>query len=107
MVQSSRNALLVATTRAQFLRDLFLITTCISRASSIVNCENCAGNRVWSGIRVRVCEATYGAEVSKLHSRWGGITLRIFSEGWASVRDVNPSPAFRLLGMAVVGSVGA
>src|SRR5438132_11381059 len=103
MVQSSRNALLVATTRAQFLRDLFLITTCISRASSIVNCENCAGNRVWSGIRVRVCEATYGAKVSKLQSRWGGITMTIFSEGRGRVIAVNPSPAFRLLGIAVAG----
>ena len=36
MVQSSRKALLVATTRARFLLDLFLIATCISRVSSIV-----------------------------------------------------------------------
>src|SRR2546425_2145435 len=103
MVQSSRKALLVATTRARFLLDLFLITTCISRASSIVICENCAGNRVWSGVGLRVCEVTYGAEVSKLQSRWGGITMTIFSEGRGRVIDVNPSPAFRLLGIAVVG----
>src|SRR5436853_7865017 len=103
MVQSSRKALLVATTRARFLLDLFLITTCICRPSSIVNCEKCAGNRVWSGIRVRVCEGTYGAKVSKLQSRWGGITMTIFSEGRGRVIDVKPSPAFRLLGIAVAG----
>src|SRR5206468_11860216 len=68
-----------------------------------LDCENCAGNRVCSGIRVRVCEATYGAKVSKLQSRWGGITMTIFSEGRGRVIDVNPSPAFRLLGIAVVG----
>src|SRR5205809_8035689 len=68
-----------------------------------LDCENCAGNRVCSGIRVRVCEATYGAEVSKLQSRWGGITMTIFSEGGGRVSDVNPSPAFSLLVIAVVG----
>src|SRR5947199_5416188 len=68
-----------------------------------LDCENCAGNRVLSGIRVRVCEGTYGGEVSKLQSRWGGITMTIFSEGRGRVIDVNPSPAFRLLGIAVVG----
>src|SRR6184192_3842837 len=33
----------------------------------------------------------------------GGITMTIFSEGRGRVIDVNPSPAFRLLGIAVVG----
>src|SRR2546428_502179 len=103
MVQSSRKALLVATTRARFLLDLFLITTCISRASSIVNCENCDRNCMRSGVGLRVLEATYGAKVSKLQSRWGGITMTIFSEGRGRVIDVNPSPALRLLGIAVVG----
>src|SRR5437762_2792766 len=56
-----------------------------------------------SGVGLRVLEATYGAKVSKLQSRWGGITMTIFSEGRGRVIDVNPSPAFRLLGIAVVG----
>src|SRR5437762_361336 len=56
-----------------------------------------------SGVGPRVLEVTYGASVSKLQSRWGGITMTIFSEGRGRVIDVNPSPAFRLLGIAVVG----
>src|SRR2546427_12453272 len=103
MVQSSRKALLVATTRARFLRDLFLIATCISRVSSIVNCENCDRNFMRSGVGLRVLEVTYGARVSKLQSRWGGITMTVFSECRGRGVDVNPSPAFRLLGVAVSG----
>src|SRR5207249_7462675 len=56
-----------------------------------------------SGVGLRVLEVTYGARVSKLQSRWGGITMTIFSEGRGRVIDVNPSPAFRLLGIGVVG----
>src|SRR5204863_4478316 len=56
-----------------------------------------------SGVGLRVLEVTYGARVSKLQSRWGGITMTIFSEGRGRVIDVNPSPAFRLLGIAVAG----
>src|SRR2546429_9226804 len=60
-----------------------------------------------SGVGLRVLEVTYGARVSKLQSRWGGITMTIFSEGRGRGIDVNPSPSFRLLGIAVVGFLGA
>src|SRR3989442_4332651 len=56
-----------------------------------------------SGVGLRVLEVTYGARFSKLQSRWGGITMTIFSECRGRVIDVNPSPAFRLLGIAVAG----
>src|SRR5437773_11081595 len=56
-----------------------------------------------SGVGLRVLEVTYGTRVSKLQSRWGGITTIIFSEGRGRVIDVNPSPALRLLGIAVGG----
>src|SRR2546428_14123316 len=59
------------------------------------------------GVGLRVLEVTYGARVSKLQSRWGGITMTIFSEGRGRVIDVNPSPAFRLLGIAVAGFLAA
>src|SRR2546427_12510457 len=56
-----------------------------------------------SGVGLRVLEVTYGTRFSKLQSWWGGITMTIFSEGRGRVIDVNPSPALRLLGIAVVG----
>src|SRR5438132_4871507 len=68
-----------------------------------LDCENYVGNRARSGVGLRVFEVTYGTRVSKLQSWWGGITMTIFSEGRGRVIDVNPSPALRLLGIAVVG----